>query len=113
MRNACLLGLFAALLANGTLLAELDQRQQGERLFSLKVRSILESKCFACHGGEGKKIKGEFNLTTHKGLLEGGETADDVLIPFHPEKSLLITAIEWKDEDYEICLLYTSDAAEE
>ena len=82
--------------------AKLDQRQEGERLFSLKVRSILESKCFACHGGKGKKIKGEFDITTREGLLKGGETADDALIPFHPEKSLLVTAIEWKDEDYEM-----------
>jgi len=79
-----------------------EQNKEGERLFSLKVRSILESKCFACHGAEGKKIKGEFNLTTREGLLKGGETADDVLVPFHPEKSLLLTAIEWKDEDYEM-----------
>ncbi len=79
-----------------------DQQKEGERLFSLKVRSILESKCLACHGEEGKKVKGKFNLATLEGLLAGGETADDVLVPFHPEKSLLLTAIEWKDEDYEM-----------
>jgi mono/diheme cytochrome c family protein len=95
MALSCLPGLVVAQ-------SKLDQRQQGERLFSLKVRSILESKCFACHGEKGKKIKGEFNLTTREGLLKGGETADDVLVPFHPEKSLLMTAIEWKDEDYEM-----------
>ncbi|MBT5377929.1 MAG: hypothetical protein HOL08_02645, partial [Opitutae bacterium] len=81
---------------------ELSDFQKGERLFSLKVRSILESKCFACHGEPGKKIKGELNLTSREGFLKGGETADDVLIPFHPDKSLLMTAIEWKDEDYEM-----------
>ena len=80
----------------------LTDLQKGERLFSLKVRGIIESKCFACHGEPGKKIKGELNLTTREGLLTGGETADDVLIPFHPEKSLIMTAIEWKDEDYEM-----------
>ncbi len=80
----------------------LSDLQKGERLFSLKVRSILESKCFACHGEPGKKIKGELNLTSREGLLKGGETADDVLVPFHPDKSLLMTAIEWKDEDYEM-----------
>ena len=44
----------------------------------------------------------EFNLTTREGLLKGGETAKDALVPFHPEKSLMVTAIEWKDEDYEM-----------
>ena len=75
--------------------------EKGERLFSLKVRSILESKCFACHGGK-KKIKGDLNLTSRPGLLKGGETAYDVLVPFKPGKSMLVTAIEWKDEDYEM-----------
>ena len=78
---------------------KVDQRTQGERLFSLKVRGILESKCYACHGEEGKKVKGELNLTTREGLLKGGETEDDVLVPFNPGKSLIMTAIQWKDED--------------
>ncbi|MBC8349243.1 MAG: hypothetical protein O3A82_08820 [Verrucomicrobia bacterium] len=81
---------------------KVDQRAQGERLFSLKERGILESKCLACHGEKGKKVKGEFNLTTRNDLLKGGETADDVLVPFHPDKSLIMTAIQWKDEDYEM-----------
>ena len=81
---------------------KVDQRTQGERLFSLKVRGILESKCYACHGEEGKKVKGELNLTTREGLLKGGETEDDVLVPFNPGKSLIMTAIQWKDEDYEM-----------
>jgi len=79
-----------------------NQSKEGEQLFALKVRGILESKCFACHGQQGKKVKGEFNLTTRADLLKGGETSDDAVVPFHPEKSLLMTAIEWKDEDYEM-----------
>ena len=74
---------------------------KGERIFSLKVRGILESKCFTCHGGK-KKVKGELNLTSRAGLLKGGETAYDVLVPFKPQKSMLVTAIEWADEDYEM-----------
>ena len=74
---------------------------KGERLFSLKIRGILESKCFPCHGG-AKKVKGDLNITTRAGLLKGGETAYEVLVPFKPEKSMLVTAIEWADEDYEM-----------
>ena len=40
-----------------------DARQEGERLFALKIRLILSSKCFACHGEDAKKIKGELSLT--------------------------------------------------
>ncbi len=74
---------------------------KGERLFSLKVRGILESKCFSCHGG-AKKVKGDLDVTSRAGLLKGGETAYEVLVPFKPEKSTLVTAIEWADEDYEM-----------
>ena len=35
-------------------------------------------------------------------MLFGGETSDRVLIPGDPDKSLLMTAIEWKDEEYEM-----------
>ena len=51
-----------------------DTAQEGERLFALKVRSILSSKCFACHGEDAKKIKGELDLTSRAGLLKGGES---------------------------------------
>ena len=78
-----------------------NDRIKGERLFSLKVRGILESKCFPCHGG-AKKVKGDLDVTTRAGLLKGGETAYEVLVPFKPEKSMLVTAIEWADEDYEM-----------
>ena len=74
---------------------------KGERLFSLKVRGILESKCFSCHGG-AKKVKGDIDVTSRAGQLKGGETAYEVLGPFKPEKSTLVTAIEWADEDYEM-----------
>ena len=81
--------------------AQENDLEKGERLFSLKIRSILENKCFACHGGK-KKVKGDLNLTSRAGLLKGGETAYEVLVPFKPEKSMMVTAIEWADEDYEM-----------
>ena len=74
---------------------------KGERLFSLKVRGILESKCFACHGG-AKKVKGDLDVTSRKALIKGGETVYDVLVPFKPEESMLMAAIEWTNEDYEM-----------
>ncbi len=51
---------FALAIAAG---AELTDQQKGERLFSLQVRGILESKCFACHGENPKKVKGGLNMT--------------------------------------------------
>ena len=64
-----------------------DAKQEGERLFTLKVRSVLSSKCFACHGEDSEKIKGELNLTSRTGLLKGGESQEPSLVPGQPSKS--------------------------
>ncbi|MBT7406878.1 MAG: DUF1553 domain-containing protein [Opitutae bacterium] len=75
---------------------------EGEKIFSLKVKKIVESKCLPCHGEKGKKIKGDLDLTSLASTLHGGETSEEILIPFHPEKSLLMKAIRWEDPDYEM-----------
>ena len=77
-------------------------KSEGERLFSLKVSGLLESKCLACHSAKEGKTKGDLDLSSLKDMLAGGETSDQVLVPGQPDKSLLMTAIQWKDEDYEM-----------
>ena len=76
-----------------------DTAQEGERLFALKVRSILSSKCFACHGGDAKKIKGELDLTSRDGLLKGGESEEPSLVPGKPLKSPLYLAVTREHEN--------------
>jgi len=78
------------------------EKEEGERLFSLKVNALLESKCIACHSAKEGKTKGDLDLSTRKDMLFGGETSLKVLVPGHPDESLIMTAIEWKDEDYEM-----------
>jgi len=76
-----------------------DTAQEGERLFALKVRSILSSKCFACHGGDAKKIKGELDLTSRDGLLKGGDSEEPSLVPGKPLKSPLYLAVTREHEN--------------
>ena len=83
----------------GSVSAVADAQQEGERLFSLKVRRVLSSKCFACHGEEPKKIKGEFDLTTREGLLKGGESGDLGMVPGKPLASPLYLATTREYED--------------
>jgi hypothetical protein len=82
-------------------LAQKD-KEEGERVFSLKINALLESKCLACHSAKEGKTKGDLDLSTRKDMLFGGETSEKVLVPGHPEKSLIMTAIQWKEEDYEM-----------
>jgi len=81
---------------------ELTDKEKGERVFSLHVYKILKEKCFACHGEDPEKIKGDFDCTSLEGFLAGGETSDTVLVPGNASQSLLMTAIEWTDPDYEM-----------
>ena len=78
------------------------EETEGEKLFSLKVNALLQSKCIACHSSKEGKTKGDLDLSTRKDMLFGGETSLKVLVPGHPDESLIMTAIEWKDEDYEM-----------
>ncbi len=85
----------------GSASAVADAQQEGERLFSLKVRRVLSSKCFACHGEEPKKIKGEFDLTTREGLLKGGESGEPSMVPGKPLASpLYLATTRAHDEDW-------------
>ena len=85
----------------GSASAVADAQQEGERLFSLKVRRVLSSKCFACHGEEPKEIKGEFDLTTREGLLKGGESGEPSMVPGKPLASpLYLATTRAHDEDW-------------
>lgn len=75
----------------------------GEKLFALKVKPIFSSRCMACHGEEGKKIKGGFDMRTREATLKGGdEFEDQVLIPGDPSKSQLYLVTTRTVEDYEM-----------
>ena len=60
--------LFFAIFVGFTTLTVASDRE-GERLFALKVRGIFSSKCLACHGEEGKKLKGDLDLTSRAAML--------------------------------------------
>lgn len=73
-----------------------------ERLFTLKVLPLLKDKCFACHGDDPKKIKGNLNMLTREGMLKGGEVSNKVLVPGNAKASDLFVAVTWEDEDLEM-----------
>ena len=69
--------------------------------FENKIRPIFVNNCYKCHSTESKKAKGDLLLDSREALLKGGKTGA-ALIPGDPEKSLLIKAVRYLDEDLQM-----------
>ncbi len=70
----------------------------GAEFFESRIRPLLIKHCYSCHSSEAKKLRGQLLLDTHAGVLKGGESGP-VLVPGAPEKSLLIKAVRYEDQE--------------
>jgi len=89
--------LLLLLILSGTLAAEaLPQAAPDDAVslefFEKKVRPVLVDRCYSCHSGTAKKLKGGLRLDSLAAALKGGDTGP-ALVPGNPAKSLLIEAI--------------------
>ena len=66
--------------------------------FETRIRPVLADKCYSCHSAEAGKSKGDLWLDTRENIRKGGEKGPAV-VPGDLEKSLLIQAIRYTDED--------------
>ena len=73
----------------------------GVEFFEKRIRPLLIERCYECHGAEAKKIKGGLRLDTREGLMKGGDTGP-AIIPGDPEKSRLIEAVRYKNQDLQM-----------
>src|SRR6266404_5797284 len=73
----------------------------GNEFFETKIRPILVENCYKCHSSEAEKVKGGFLLDTREHLLKGGDTGPAV-VPGEPDKSLLIKAVRYTDENLQM-----------
>jgi hypothetical protein len=71
---------------------------EGVEFFEKKIRPVLVERCYSCHSADAKKLKGNLLLDTREGTLKGGDLGAS-LVPGNPDKSLLIKAIRYTDED--------------
>ncbi|MCX6948577.1 MAG: DUF1549 domain-containing protein, partial [Opitutae bacterium] len=77
----------------------LDHAADNLVFFENKVRPLLADHCYECHGE--KKQKGGLRLDSQPGWQKGGESGA-VIVPGHPDTSLLIEAIHYKNEDLQM-----------
>lgn len=82
-----------------------QEEKDGEadhRHFTLKVLPLLTEKCFPCHGDDPEEIEGGLILNTREDMLLGGDGFGNVVVPGKAEESFMMTAVQWKDPDYEM-----------
>lgn len=58
--------------------------------YTKSVQPILQTNCYRCHGGMNHR--GGLQIDTHDRIMKGGKDGI-VLVPGHPEQSLLIKLI--------------------
>ncbi|MES2697328.1 MAG: c-type cytochrome domain-containing protein, partial [Verrucomicrobiota bacterium] len=69
--------------------------------FEKNIRPVLVDHCYKCHSAEAEKVKGGLALDTRAGLREGGDSGPSI-VPGDLEKSLLIEAIRYKNDDLQM-----------
>jgi len=75
-------------------------REQSD-FFENKIRPIFVNDCYKCHSQQAPKLKGGLSLETRDGWSKGGDTGP-AIVPGDPEKSLLIKAVRYTDEDLQM-----------
>jgi mono/diheme cytochrome c family protein len=101
-RSICLLFLLpllaaAPLLADAPAASPIDPA--GGQFFENSIRPLLAEQCFTCHGP--KKQKGDLRLDSRAGLMKGGESGP-IVVPGHPDQSLMVKAIGYQDADLQM-----------
>lgn len=76
-------------------------KQEALEFFEQKIRPVLVERCYSCHSHSGEKLKANLFLDNRAEILKGGDTGP-ALNPGHPEKSLLVEAIEYTNPDLQM-----------
>jgi hypothetical protein len=97
MRNILQLSAIAVLSVSPLASASLADAE----FFETKVAPILNEHCHKCHSHAADKIKGGLVLDSAEGAFAGGDTGP-AIVPGDPAKSLLVTAISYRDEDLQM-----------
>ena len=69
--------------------------------FEKRIRPLLAERCYECHSNGASKLKGGLRLDSRAAALKGGDTRA-ALVPGQPEKSLLIEAVRYGNQDLQM-----------
>jgi hypothetical protein len=90
-----IVALIGAVLATATGYSEVREFAPLElEFFEKNIRPVLVKNCYKCHSASAEKLKGELLLDSRSGWQQGGESGA-VIVPGHPEDSVLISALRY------------------
>lgn len=69
--------------------------------FENRIRPILVEHCYECHAETADDVMGSLLLDSREGVRRGGDSGPAV-VPFAPEKSLLLEAVSYSNRDLEM-----------
>lgn len=95
----CILAVFAQLWGNETRCEASEPSPAGIEFFEKEVRPLLVKHCYQCHAGE--ESNGSLRLDSRDAVLRGGDSGP-AIVTGDPEKSRLIRAIRYKDQDLQM-----------
>src|SRR6266704_6159246 len=81
---------------------EAEPKTKDFDFFEKRIRPILVEHCYKCHSAAAEKVKGELLLDSREGMLKGGESGKPAVVPGDAEKSRLIEAIRYRNEDLQM-----------
>ena len=77
------------------------QDREGLEFFENRIRPVLVERCYKCHSQQFETQRGNLRLDSRAGWLKGGQRGKSI-VPGEPEKSPLIRAIRWQDDDFKM-----------
>ncbi len=75
-----------------------DRERAGTDFFEKRIHPVLVERCYTCHSAQARKLKGNLLLDTRAGVLKGGDLGASI-VPGDPDKSLLVKAVRYTDND--------------
>jgi hypothetical protein len=81
--------------------ATASQKSPDHEFFLKEIQPILADHCYKCHSHSSDRIKGGLVVDSRDGLITGGDGGAAV-VPGDPDKSLLIEAIRYDNDDLQM-----------
>ena len=67
--------------------------------FNREVRPILSDNCFACHGPDSQKVKGQLRLDLRANAIAPAKSGKPAMVAGKPDQSELVRRLETSDPD--------------